>query len=249
VTRLTRAKIGGRSLGAAGPLVVVGMFCMLAAGCAPASTTGPPTASDSASPAPTPQAATSPAESPPVETPAETPVGPQTTSNLRATARGESQPCAETRRWGTGAEESAPYTSAELYNVRAGRHSCYDRVVFDVNSADPVGYSVRYVRTVAADGSGQPVPVAGGAALEVIVHAPDFAAASSGHQPWREPWRVGQALVGPTGWKALKEVRFAGSFEGQTTFAAGVRARLPFRVFTLERDGARRVVVDIAHRA
>jgi hypothetical protein len=90
--------------------------------------------------------------------------------------------------------------------------------------------------------------VAGGAALQVIVHAPDFAAASAGHQPWREPWRMGQALVGPTHWPALKEVRFAGSFEGQTTFAAGVRARLPFRAFTLERDGARRVIVDIAHR-
>ncbi|MEQ0558007.1 hypothetical protein ABJI51_02905 [Amycolatopsis sp. NEAU-NG30] len=39
--------------------------------------------------------------------------------------------------------------------------------------------------------------------------------------------------------------RFAGSFEGLSTFAAGVRTKLPFRVFT--GDQVRRVVVDIAH--
>jgi len=44
-------------------------------------------------------------------------------------------------------------------------------------------------------------------------------------------------------------MRFAGSFEGQSTFAAGVRVKLPFRVFTQvgPQDAVRRVVVDIAH--
>jgi hypothetical protein len=136
---------------------------------------------------------------------------------------------------------------SELYNVRAGRHDCYDRVVFDINGPNPVGYHVGYVGTVTADGSGQPVPVAGDAALQVIVHAPDFASSTTGHQPWRQPWKVGQALVDADGWATLTEVRFAGSFEGQTTFAVGVRERSPFRVFTLRNDAVRRVVVDIAH--
>ncbi|MEV4050026.1 hypothetical protein AB0J55_02460 [Amycolatopsis sp. NPDC049688] len=44
-------------------------------------------------------------------------------------------------------------------------------------------------------------------------------------------------------------MRFAGSSEGLGTFAAGVRAKLPFRVFTQlgPQDRVRRVVVDIAH--
>ncbi len=40
---------------------------------------------------------------------------------------------------------------------------------------------------------------------------------------------------------------WAGSFEGQTTVGLGVRARLPFRVFTLEGPGdGSRIVVDVA---
>lgn len=155
--------------------------------------------------------------------------------------------CAEIATWGTSLKESAPYTGAELYGVRSGRHDCYDRVVFDVNGADTVGYHVRYVDSVHADGSGEPVPVAGDAALEVIVHAPDFASASSGHQPWRDPWKVGETLLDPRGWRALDAVKFAGSFEGQTTFAVGVEARAPFRVHTLPDDAVTHVVLDIAH--
>ncbi len=42
---------------------------------------------------------------------------------------------------------------------------------------------------------------------------------------------------------------FGGSFEGYTTFAVGVRATLPFRVFILAGPGSHsRVVLDIAHR-
>ena len=49
---------------------------------------------------------------------------------------------------------------------------------------------------------------------------------------------------------AILRVAWAGSFEGQTTLALGVRARLPFRVFTTY-DAATnrsRLVVDVAHR-
>jgi hypothetical protein len=155
--------------------------------------------------------------------------------------------CAEIATWGTGLKESAPYTGAELYGVRSGRHDCYDRVVFDVNGADTVGYHVRYVDRVRADGSGEPVPVAGDAVLEVMVHAPDFTSASSGHQPWRDPWQVGETLLDPRGWQALDAVTFAGGFEGQTTFAVGVDARVPFRVHTLPDGAVTHVVLDIAH--
>ena len=52
-----------------------------------------------------------------------------------------------------------------------------------------------------------------------------------------------------TGWTTFRQVAYAGSFEGQTSFGLGVRARLPFRVFTLAGPGAgSRIVVDVAHR-
>ncbi|MFE3360898.1 hypothetical protein ACFXOQ_37740, partial [Streptomyces californicus] len=52
-------------------------------------------------------------------------------------------------------------------------------------------------------------------------------------------------LVNVNGYQTFRQVAWAGSFEGQTTLGLGVRARLPFRVFTLE--GPSRVVIDVAH--
>jgi hypothetical protein len=152
--------------------------------------------------------------------------------------------------WGTGLQQRGSSSSAPVYLVRAGRHECSDRVVFHLNGPDPVGYSVRYVDVVTQDGSGRSVPVAGGAALEVVISAPALGQDSHGY--------VGKVLAEPgadfytpaqlAGWSTLREVRYAGSFEGQTTIAVGVRARVPFHVFTVL-DGSgeyRSVVLDVA---
>jgi hypothetical protein len=152
--------------------------------------------------------------------------------------------------WGTELQQRHLSSSAPVYLVRAGRQECSDRVVFHLNGPDPVGYSVRYVDLVREDGSGRPVPVAGAAALQVIINAPALGHDRHGY--------VGKVLAEPradfytpsqlTGWSSLREVRYAGSFEGQTTIAVGVRAQVPFRVFTvLDRSGAyRSVVLDLA---
>ena len=54
------------------------------------------------------------------------------------------------------------------------------------------------------------------------------------------------------GYSTFRQVAWAGTFEGQTTLALGVRARLPFRVFTLDgvpnSGDTPRVVIDVAHR-
>jgi hypothetical protein len=139
-----------------------------------------------------------------------------------------------------------------LYNSRIGRHPCYDRVVFDINGPGPVGYDIRYVPVVTADGSGRPLPVAGGAALQVVVRAPAQGSQgdSSGHQPGVVFAPSGARLHGPGGlenWGCLREVRSAGSFEGQTTFAVGVRRQLPFRLDTwTDSSQTSHVTVDIA---
>lgn len=141
-------------------------------------------------------------------------------------------------------------TTAPLYLVRVGQHPCYDRVVFDINGPAPVSYVAKYVPQVLSDPAGKPVPVAGGAVLQIVVRAPIWGTDTQGHQPWRKPPASGDDLVTPAqvaGWSALREVKFAGSFEEQTTIAVGVRTRLPFRVLVTADAGYRHVVLDIGY--
>jgi hypothetical protein len=130
-----------------------------------------------------------------------------------------------------------------LTNVRAGRHACYDRLVVDFRGRD-MAYSVRYVPAVFMDGSGAPVPLRGGAKLQIIVSPPDYDYA--GHPTYRPANR--RELVNVTDYRTVRQVAHAGSFEGQTTLGVGVRARLPFRTFTVAGPGSNsRLVIDIAH--
>lgn len=183
---------------------------------------------------------------------------PATTAPATATRAGpEARPvqrcAAETGSWNTLPESAPVLTQSALYNSRIGKHDCYDRVVFDINGPGPVGYDVRYVPVVTADGSGKPLPVAGGAALQVVVRAPAQGTPgdTSGHQPGVIFAPSGTRLHGPGGlenWGCLREVRSAGSFEGQTTFAVGVRRQLPFSVGTwTDSNQTTHVTVDIAH--
>ncbi len=128
-----------------------------------------------------------------------------------------------------------------LTNVRTGRATCYDRMVVDVSKSTS-GYDVRYVSNVYADGSGQLIPLAGGAKLRVVVKSPAY---NNNYTP-TYAGRVGRPLPGVnlTGYRTFKDAKFAGSFEGQSTIGLGVRAKLPFRVFTL----SNRVVIDVAHQ-
>ena len=153
--------------------------------------------------------------------------------------------CAVT--WGSGAKVAAGYSSRQLSGVRAGRHTCYDRVVIDLNGAasTAVGYDVRYVGAVTEDGSGAVVPLRGGAKIAVVVRAPAYT--PSGAPSYRPANR--RELVDVTGYSTLRQLAFAGSFEGQTTIGLGVRARLPMRAFLIAGPGSgQRLVIDVAHR-
>lgn len=165
--------------------------------------------------------------------------------------RTDADPCADAHGWGSGARRGGTAMSpAAVYLVRAGQHGCYDRVVFDLNGEHEVGYTVSYVPVVTSDPRGEPVPVAGDAVLQVVVRAPILGADSQGHQPWRTPPAVGANMVDPAtvaGWASLAGVKFAGSFEGQTTFAVGATEQLPFRVLVSTEPGYRHLIVDLAH--
>ena len=145
--------------------------------------------------------------------------------------------------WGSLAKHagnSAPaLPGSELAAVRAGQHACYDRLVLDVAGSTRVAsYRVEYVPAVRSDGSGAVVPLRGGAFLQITVGV---------NNVYYPPANSGD-VANVSGFRTFRQVAAAGFFEGYTTEGLGVRARLPFRVFTLSGPGTTaRVVIDVAH--
>ncbi|MET7668010.1 AMIN-like domain-containing (lipo)protein [Micromonospora luteifusca] len=147
--------------------------------------------------------------------------------------------------WGSAEKSAGALSSAPLIDVRTGRHDCYDRVVFEF--AGPVdGYAVGYGETwTEGEGLALSPYTAGGALLRVSLRAPAYDDAHQGTVPYAVGAHVANLLRYPT----LRDVVFGGSFEGYSTFAVGVRARLPFRTFVLAGPGTHsRIVLDVAHQ-
>jgi hypothetical protein len=143
--------------------------------------------------------------------------------------------------WGSLAKSAgtSAATAARITGVRAGQHACYDRLVVDLANAPAwASYQVAY-GTVRGVASGNPVAVAGGAALQITMraHGENLSVPDPAH------------VVSVAGYRTFRQVVWAGSFEGTTVFGLGVRARLPFRVLTLSGPGAgqTRLVIDVAH--
>ncbi|BFV59588.1 hypothetical protein KCMC57_up46920 [Kitasatospora sp. CMC57] len=144
-------------------------------------------------------------------------------------------------------DQTVPYQPQALANIRTGVQECFDRLVVDVpgtSAANPLSYRVHYMggNAIYQAGSGTPIPVRGGDVLEIVVGAATYDPST-----WEVvyPGRAGNPLPGVdlTGYRTFVDTRFAGSFEGETQFGLGVRARLPFRVFQLDN----RLVIDVAH--
>lgn len=169
------------------------------------------------------------------------------------TGSGDAASCEVTEDWTLDPDTAQGSSGDPISQVRTGRHDCFDRVVFDLDGTAETGFDVQYRSEVRQPGSGTPLPVAGGAALQVIVRSPvpGVPGISGGGEPLGT---AGDHLVPESdlaAWDALRAVRYGGYFEGQTTFALGAREELPFRAFAqLDADnGVRKVVVDIAHTA
>ncbi|MEU0538958.1 hypothetical protein ABZ319_03750 [Nocardia sp. NPDC005978] len=146
--------------------------------------------------------------------------------------------------WGSLDKSDPDHSTATLTNVRTGRQDCYDRMVVDL--AGPVaGYRAGYVDQVYMDASGAPVSLRGSAFLQVVIFAPAYD--NSGNLTYNPGNRNELTNVG--GYDTFRQLAWAGTFEGQTTIGLGVRARLPFRVLTLDGPGSgSRIVIDVAHR-
>ncbi len=144
--------------------------------------------------------------------------------------------------WGSLSKSHPRMVAGPLTNVRAGRHTCYDRLVVDLGRTRS-GYLVRYVTNVHEDGSGAVIPLRGGAKLEIIVRAPAYDSNGNGtYHPTNS-----DELRNVSGYRTFRQIAWGGSFEGQSTIGLGVRARLPFRVFTIDDGATSRLIVDVAH--
>ena len=150
--------------------------------------------------------------------------------------------------WGS-LDKSSTGGTGYLDDVRAGQHACYDRLVLDVfGNPSFRSWHVGYVSQVTEDPSGRPVPLRGGAFLQISVQAPD-------HTP-NGTLTYGPAspheLVDVSGFRTFRQVAWAGSFEGSSSIGLGVRARLPFRVTAItglpHTTNGTRVVIDVAHQ-
>ena len=144
--------------------------------------------------------------------------------------------------WGSQPKWGDGRSTAQVADLRAGRHRCFDRLVLDVEG--PLGpWSVRYVDRIYRDGSaGREVPLRGGGRLEIAVYQPPVP--SDG---WFLP---NGELCDTSGFRTFRHVAWAGdSRGGRTLIGLGVRARLPVRAFPLDGPGAgSRLVIDVAHR-
>jgi len=148
------------------------------------------------------------------------------------------------RGWGSLPEANSRMSQAPVTTVRTGRHACFDRLVVELAGRPAAGYDVRYVKNVYTDGAGFLVPLRGGAKLQIVVRAPSYSSAGTTTYQPKNP----KELTNVAGYSTFRQVASAGSFEGQTTIGLGVRARLPFRVFTLAGPGSdTRLVIDVAH--
>ena len=147
--------------------------------------------------------------------------------------------------WSSLAKSNQAMSGASVTNVRSGQNSCFDRLVIDIKGK-AAGYNVRYVSKVVQDGSGLPIKLRGGAYLQVTAHSPSYDSAT-GKATFVPANR--SEVTNVSKYKTFRQVAWAGSFEGHTTLGLGVRARLPFKVYTLAGPGGgSKLVIDVAHQ-
>ena len=128
--------------------------------------------------------------------------------------------------------------SGPIADVLPSAGSCYDTIVFRIASSEAPGFVARYVPQVTDDPTGVPVPLFGLADLQLTIYAPVDGASWNGYE-----YRTG----GEYG--SLRHIKFAGSFEGVTTFGIGVKDKVPFAVEYSrdESNGTGTVIVYLAH--
>jgi hypothetical protein len=121
--------------------------------------------------------------------------------------------------------------------ARAAAQDGHDRVVFELSGTGTPGWTVEYVDTPAAQGSGEAVDVPGQAYLQVTLQGTTYPYESGAVELARGPVPV-------SGTTAVAGVFYDATFEGTSVAWIGTTDRRPFRVYAL--TGPSRVVVEVA---
>ncbi len=168
-------------------------------------------------------------------------VGCTTTPNLcqlRDPNTGQLVPANFTGTLGTAEVKKGLERSVTLQSVGTSTCEGFDRVVFEFNTPATPGYRVRYTdRPIRQCGSGNAVPVAGDAWLEVRMI------------PAQSHTDAGQATIAQRNRTVnlpnLRQLVQTCDFEGEVTWVLGVGSPKRFRVVELTNPS--RIVVDVKH--
>ncbi|WP_198588503.1 AMIN-like domain-containing (lipo)protein [Geodermatophilus chilensis] len=134
--------------------------------------------------------------------------------------------------------EASADAQVTVSEIRTGRQDGYDRVVLEMGGTGTPGWDVRYVDQAYAQGTGDPVEVAGEAVLQVTVTGAGYPF-DTGVEEWAGP----DPLPG-NGTQTVTEVAWDATFEGTSVAFVGTTGEAPFRVYALE--DPTRVVVEVA---
>jgi len=155
-------------------------------------------------------------------------------------------------RWGSLEKTAEGTADGAFLGVRTGRHACYDRLVVDV-AGSISGYTVGYTGTRVgergifngASSSGDDLRGRTTLSIRVNLATTD----SAGAPTFERRWHYDPELADVSHFRTFRQVAGGSGYQGYAILGIGVRARLPFRVFTLDGPGGQsRLVVDVAHR-
>jgi len=128
---------------------------------------------------------------------------------------------------------------AHLTDVRAAKHTTFDRFTLEFDSAPP-GYKVEYVGPpIVGDPSGNELTIDGTAFLQITIQGAVANYLITGTPTYTGPNELKPVLPN------LVEAELTGDFEAVLTWVLGVKEEADFRVLTLESPP--RLVVDVGH--
>lgn len=167
--------------------------------------------------------------------PSDGPVSSSPSAGVAGDAPPSSAASAGTQQTGEQASSDALLT---VTGFRTGPVDGYQRVVVDLGGAGTPGWLVDYTDSPSAGGSGDPVDVAGGAYLQVVVRGVGYPS-DTGVSEYAGPRAITPDTDGP-----VQQIVYTSVFEGQAQVFLGLDSQRPFRVFGLA-DPAR-LVIDVA---
>ncbi|WP_193312918.1 AMIN-like domain-containing (lipo)protein [Georgenia subflava] len=154
--------------------------------------------------------------------------------------RGSCQPVGTTADQTSGTNPFADLSTVTGASMRVSEHGCFDRVVLEFRGPGEIpGWTAQYVDLIRNEETGESVQPSfeGGAFIHIV-----FGAWDTGEPADRPPFS-GPRRVLPEDFRALREARALGGFEGVSDFGIGLDRVRPYHVEWLENPV--RMVVDV----